>query len=122
MNVAVANGTTPGIGARTHEMIRQQMQTWFDWMDGILDAHRTNFVFREATGPELEQHKVALKLAIRFTNLINVLIADPDFSEPDLKSGLRVRARQLQDAYDTFHDAELSDEKAAQILQQVFPE
>ncbi len=42
--------------------------------------------------------------------------------EPDLASGLKVRAQQLQDAYDTFHDAGLSDEKAAQILRQVFPE
>jgi hypothetical protein len=53
--------------------------------------------------------------------LINALIADPDFNQSDLVSRLRVRIQQLEDAYNTFHDPELSDEKAERILQQVFP-
>ena len=122
MNAALSNGTIAAIRTEPREIIRQQIQTWFEWMDRMLDIHRSNFVFREATGPALEEHKAGLKLAIRFNNLINVLLSDPDFKEPDLVSGLKVRAQQLQDAYDTFHDAGLSDEKAAQILRQVFPE
>jgi hypothetical protein len=61
-------------------------------------------------------------LAIRFTNVINTLIADPDFNEPDLVARLRIRSQQLQDAYDTFHDPEVSDEKAEQVLREVFRE
>jgi len=95
---------------------------WFDWMDRMLDIHRANFVFREATAAELEQHETGLKVAIRTSLLINTLIEDPEFNEPDLASRLRVRIQQFKDAYDTFHDSELSEEGAAEILKQVFPE
>ena len=98
------------------------MQEWFDWMDDILDVHRSTFVFREATPTELEEHEAVLKRSIRFCHLKNALIADPEFNEPDLVSRLRVRIRQLEDACNTFHDSELSDEKAERILRQVFPE
>jgi hypothetical protein len=91
-------------------------------MDRVLAIHRSNFVYREASADELAQHKTALKLAIRFTNVINTLIADPDFNEPDLVARLRIRSQQLQDAYDTFHDPEVSDEKAEQVLREVFRE
>ncbi len=62
------------------------------------------------------------KEAIRMSHFINALIADPDFNEPDLTARLRVRIRQLQDAYDTFHEATLSDAQAGEFLKQVFPE
>jgi hypothetical protein len=39
-----------------------------------------------------------------------------------LVSRLQVRARQLQDDYDTFHDTTLSDTQAEEVLKQVFPE
>jgi len=54
--------------------------------------------------------------------LINTLIDVPGFNEPDLVSGLQVRLRQLQDAYDTFHDLTHSDAQAEEVLKQVFPE
>jgi hypothetical protein len=91
-------------------------------MDGMLEVHRSNFVFREPTPAQLEEHKTGLKLAIRYCLLINTLISDPDFNEPDLMSRLQVRIRQLQDAYDTFHDATLSEEQAEEVLKRVFPE
>jgi hypothetical protein len=98
------------------------MEQWFGWMDGILDSHRSNFVFREVTAAELEQHREALELAIRTCLWINLQVADPNFNEPDLTRRLQIRIRQLRDAYDTFHDSELSDEKADRILRQVFSE
>ena len=122
MNVTIANDRISDMQAQAHEMIQRQLQESFGWMDDILDVHRSNFVFRAATKEELEQHKTALKLAIRFSNLINALIADPEFREPALVRRLQVRIQQLQDAYDTFHDPQLSEEKAYRILQQVFPE
>lgn len=122
MRAAVANGGVPGIETEAREITRRQVQVWFEWMDRILDIHRSNFVFRKASPAQLEQHKSGLKLAIRFSHWLHALIADPDFNEPELVSRLKVRARQLQDAYDTFHDPELSDEKADQILREVFPE
>lgn len=122
MNAAVAHGLVPNLKTEAYHMARLQVQMWFDWMDRILDVHRNNFVFREATPEELEQHGTALKLAIRHSNLFHALIADPEFNESDLVSRLKVRIRQLQDAYDTFHDTGLSDEKAERTLQQVFPE
>lgn len=87
-----------------------------------MDIHRANFVFREATAAELEQHKTGLKLAIRTSLLINTLIEDPDFNEPELVSRLKVRIQQLKDAYNTFHDSELSEEKVEEVLKQGFPE
>jgi hypothetical protein len=122
MQMAIASDRIPSIQAGMHTMVRRQMLEWFGWMDHILDVHRSNFVFREPTAEELGQHDTALKLAIRTCHFINVLIADPDFNEPDLKTGLQVRIQQLQDAYDTFHDITLSDEEAGKILKQVFPE
>jgi hypothetical protein len=39
-----------------------------------------------------------------------------------LVSRLQLRIRQLQDAYDTFHDVDLSNEQAEEVLKRVFPE
>ena len=122
MNAAIANERTPSFGEQAKEITKQQMQQWFDWMDGILDVHRSNFVFREATPAELGEHKTALKLAIRTCLRINAEIADPDFNAPDLVSRLHIRMQQLEDAYNTFHDSQPSDQEAERILQHVFPE
>jgi hypothetical protein len=118
---AAIDSTIPDTQTEAHEIIRRQMDEWFGWMDRILDIHRANFVFRQAAPAELEQHKLGLKSSLRTCYLINALIADPDFNQSDLVSRLRVRIQQLEDAYNTFHDPELSDEKAERILQQVFP-
>ena len=59
---------------------------------------------------------------IRTCLVFNAVIADPDFNEPGLAARLQIRIRQLRDAYDTFHDAMLSDEQAGKILKEVFPE
>ena len=91
-------------------------------MDHILDIHRSDFVFRQPAPSELAEHKTASKTAIRYCFFINTVIADPDSNEPDLTARLQVRIRQLQDAYDTLHDASLSDEQAGKILHEVYPE
>jgi hypothetical protein len=122
MLMATVESRVPTPQTQAHEIIKNQMQQWFDWMDRVLDIHRSNFVFREVTPAELDQHKRGLGYAIRTCLLINTLVCDPEFNEPDLTRRLQVRIRQLQDAYDTFHDPELSDEKADRILRQVFPE
>lgn len=122
MNTAIADERIPDIQAQAHDITRRQLQEWFVWMDRILDIHRSNFIFREPTAPELAEHKTALKESIRTCLFLNALIADPDFNEPDLTARLQVRIRQLQDAYDTFHDATLTDEQAGKILKEVFPE
>jgi hypothetical protein len=116
MNAAIASDGIPDIQTQAHDIARRQLQEWFVWMDRILDIHRSNFVFREPTAAELEQHKTMLKESIRTCLFLNALNADPD-----LTARLQVRIRQLQDAYDTFHDAGLSDEHAGKILDQVFP-
>ena len=120
--MATVESRLPTPQTQAHEIIKNQMQQWFDWMDRVLDIHRSNFVFREVTPAELDQHKRGLGYAIRTCLLINNLVGDPEFNEPALTRRLQVRIRQLQDAYDTFHDPELSDEKADRILRQVFPE
>ena len=122
MNTAIAGERIPDIQTQAHDITRRQLQEWFVWMDRILDIHRSNFLFREPTPAELEEHKTALKAAIRASHLIYALNADPDFNEPELAAHLQVRIRQLQDAYDTFHDATLTDEQAGEFLKQVFPE
>ena len=110
------------IQAIAHESVKRQAEQWFDWMDGILDVHRSNFVFRDASPAELAEHKTALVSAIEYSRRIKTFIDDPESNEPDLVSRLQVRIQQLQDAYDTFHDATLSAEQAKEILKQVFPE
>src|ERR1035438_1716767 len=119
MKAAIANSIIPDIQEQAREMTKRHLLQWFDWMDRTLDMHRSNFVFREPTPKELDEHKIALKRSIRYCNFINALIADPDFNDPDLTSRLQIRIRQMEDAYNTFHDSELSDEKAEQILSQV---
>ncbi len=118
----VADDQTPSLQTRVHAITKGHIQQWFDVVDGVLIAHRGQFVFREATPAQLAEHQIALKEAIRYSLWINTLIADPDFNEPDLAARLQVRLRQLQDAYDTFHDPTLSNEQAEKVLQQVFPE
>ena len=122
MNAAIADEKIPDIQSQAHEITRRQLQEWFNWMDGILDIHRNNFVFRQPASDELAQHRTALKAALRTSHFILALIADPDFNEPELTGRLQVRIRQLQDAFDTFHDTTLSDAQAEKILKQVFPE
>jgi hypothetical protein len=112
----------PDMQAEVRETARHQVLQWFEICDRILDIHRANFVFREATPNELEEHKLALKLTLRTCRSIHLLIADPDFDESDLVPRLQVRIQQLEDAYNTFHDRTLSDEKADQVLREVFPE
>ena len=112
----------PDLQAEVRETTRLQVLQWFEICDRILDVHRSNFVYREATAADLEAHKLALKLTLRICRSIHLLIADPDFDEPDLVSRLQVRIQQLEDAYNTFHDRTLSDEKAEQVLREVFPE
>ena len=122
MNVALASAGIPDIGAQARETIKRQAQEWFDLCDRVLDVHRSNFVFREPGPAALEEHKTVLKAIIRTCLLINASVLDPDFNEPDLASRLQIRIKQLEDAYSTFHDPTVSDEKADQILKQVFPE
>jgi len=122
MNVAISDSRVPEIQVQARDLTIRQMEQWFDWMDAMLEVHRSMFVFREPTPAQLKEHKSGLKLAIRYCLFINTLIADPDFNEPELVSRLQVRARQLQDAYDTFHDPALSDAQAEEVLKQVFPE
>jgi hypothetical protein len=122
MNVAVTHDRMPDIQSEAHDITKRQLREWFNWMDRILDIHRSNFVFRQPTANELEEHKAALKLSIRTCLMFNAVIADPDFNDPDLVARLQVRIQQLQDAYDTFHDATLSYEQSEKILRQVFPE
>lgn len=112
----------PNMQAQGHDITKRQIQNWFDWMDRILSLHRSQFVFRQATPEQLKDHQMALKEAIRYCLAINTIIADPDFNEADLVARLQVRTRQLQDAYDTFHDTTLSDDQAEEVLQRVFPE
>ena len=122
MKARVAHERVLDIQSEGREIARRQLQDWFDWMDRILDIHRSNFVFRQATPKELEEHGLALKAAIRTSHLIHALVADPDFNDSNLTSRLQVRIRQLQDAYDTFHDAAPSDDEGGKILKEVFPE
>ncbi len=114
--------SVPDIQGEVRETTRHQVLQWFEICDRILDVHRSNFVFREATPADLEEHKLAVKLTLRTCRSIHLLIADPAFDEPDLVSRLRVRIQQLEDAYNTLHDRTLSDEKAEQGLRGVFPE
>jgi hypothetical protein len=122
MNVAIADDKAPNSQTAERDMIRQTMEQWFSWMDKILDIHRNNFVFREVTPAELEQHKIVIGRAIRYCNGLKFIVAEPGTNQPDLTRRLSIRVRQLQDAYDTFHDSEVSDEEAERALQQVFPE
>jgi hypothetical protein len=122
MNAAVADGPVHDIQAEAYDLTKQQIEQWFGWMDRMLEIHRNNFVFREPNPAQLAEHKTGLKLAIRYCLVINTLISDPDFNDPDLASRLQVRIRQLQDAYDTFHDPVLSGKEAEEVLKRVFPE
>ena len=122
MNAATSDIRVSDAQAQARDLTKRQIEQWFEWMDGMLEVHRRMFVFREPTPDQLKEHEAGLKLAIRYCLFINTLIADPDFNEPDLVSRLQMRVRQLQDAYDTFHDTSLSDAQAEEVLKQVFPE
>ena len=112
----------PANEAQARDSVKRQTEQWFAWMDGILAVHRSRYVLREPTPAQLAEHKTAVGLAIEYGRFINTLISDPGFNEPDLVSRLQVRLRQLQDAYDTFHNPALSDKEAEELLKQVFPE
>jgi hypothetical protein len=120
MNAVLDNGR-PSTASDVRDSIRSQVNLWCKWMDGMLDIHRANFVFREASPIELQEHRKGFKEAIRASLIFYAVIADPEFNQPDMASRLQIRIRQLQDAYDTFLDPSLSAEQAEKILKQVFP-
>ncbi len=123
MNATTARLASSDADSRAiDDLTKHQALGLLELCDRILDKHRSNFVFREATPAALAEHKAALKRALRACLPINALIADPDFSEPALVSRLHVRIQQLKDAYNTFCDSEVSEEKTEQILREVFPE
>ena len=122
MNSEVVTATMPDIATQARDTIKRQVQEWFDICDRILDMHRCNFVFREPSPAQLTEHKTVLKVIIRTCLLVNAWVLDPEFNEPDLASRLQIRIQQLEDAYNTFHDAALSDKKAEEVLNEVFPE
>jgi hypothetical protein len=122
INGSIGHGRAADIQARIHELTVRQVEQWFEWMDGLLEVHRSMYVFREPAPAQLEAHKAGVKLAIEYCLFFKELIADPEFNEPDLISRLQVRIRQLQDAYDTFHDPKFSDAQAEEVLKQVFPD
>jgi hypothetical protein len=122
MNAAIAGDKIPDMQTQAHNLTRRQLQEWFDWMDRTLDIHRNKFNFCQPAPAELEKHKKVLKTGIRTGHLINALIGDPDFNEPELTIRLQVRIRQLQDACDSVPDITLSDEQTETFLKQVFPE
>jgi hypothetical protein len=116
-----ADFNSPDLLAQAHDITRRQMQQWFDWMDRVLDIHRSNFVFREPTAAELKSHETVIGVATRTCKWMSTLIANPDF-DSEMQSRLSIRMKQLEDAYNTFHDPGISEEKANQVLRQVFPE
>lgn len=91
-------------------------------MDHVLEAHRLLYVYRNAGAyVGLSHHEKGFKMALRYSHFAYAVISDPDFNEPVLLRRLKVRIQKLQDAYDTFHDAEVTDQKADRILAEVFP-
>ena len=116
MNAAATESTLEIEAEMIHRILRGQLEAWFGYVDRMLDVHRSAFVFREATAGQLGEHKRALERAIRYSLSMSTLIEGPDFNDPKRVSRLRVRIQQLKDAYATFHDPELSDGKAEEIL------
>lgn len=121
VETAIASEKTIDVEAEARAMFRRQVQEWFGWIDHILDVHRENCVFRQPNAAQLEEHKQIIEKGIQICNLAAFLISSPFKFERDLMPRLLIRIRQLQDAYDTFHDETLSDEQAEKILQQIFP-
>jgi hypothetical protein len=52
MNSAISDSTVPDIQAQTRDLTLRQMKQWFNWMDGMLEVHRSMFVFREPTAAQ----------------------------------------------------------------------
>jgi hypothetical protein len=121
MSVAIA-GRPADVGFDLHNAVKSKVTEMLDIFDGMLAVHRANFVFREATPEELEEHEAGFKAAIRCAYGLNSVIADPDFDEPDLVRRLQIRIRQLEDAYRTFNGRAPSPEQERYIAQHVFPE
>lgn len=119
MNSVASQVGAIDIDAQRRETLQRMVRDWFQWVDLVLDDHRSRFLLREASLAELEQHKVVLREAIQTSRLVNAL---PDITERGLYAELRVRTQQLQDAYDVLYDTEISQQLEEQILKQAFPE
>lgn len=121
MSTAVESGNFADIRAKVHETTRNQVQQWFDLCDWVLDIHRDRFVRREPSAEELEQHRQGVGECINGCHALTAVLEGDSIEDRRLASGLRIRLKQLEDAYNTFHDSDLSDEEANQILERVFP-
>src|SRR5688572_30771840 len=97
---------------RVRVRIRETLEDWFHVCDHILDIHRTRFLVREPSADELEEHRVAVGECIETCRLMAAQLTDRSADERDFLSRLNIRTRQLQDAYDTFHDRTFSDRDA----------
>lgn len=109
------------IQGRTREFVRRQTLEMCRLCDEMLDVHRSNFVYREPSPKELREHHTNLKWAIRFCRIMHTQLSDPDFDDRELAAEIEIRIRQMQDAWDTFHDPQLSAADAERVLAEVFP-
>jgi len=112
----------PDLQAKAREIFRRQLFEWLGWMDEILDVHRRDFVFHHPSANELASHKKVLEQCIQIGHFTALALSSSINFDRNLMPRLQIRIRQLQDAYDTFHDDTLSNDEAEKILQQVFPE
>lgn len=102
--------------------VKQQMEEWFNECDRLLDLHRSKFVLGKPSVPELEWHKFAIGACLQCCRTIATKVVAQPFGDSELLARLQIRIRQLEDAYNTFHDPNLSDDEAERILSKAFPE
>lgn len=110
------------IQKKARETTNHLMEDWFKICDRILDIHRSNFLFREPTAHDLEEHKIAVGECVETCRtMAGQLEDDPSPEIRDLASRLEIRIRLLTDAYTLFHDPKFSGEEAERLLNEIFP-
>ncbi len=106
---------------------RKQVETWFNHADGLLRAHREDFLLGDPGRPALEWHYVAFKRAIQQARVLRALIEEEGLPAngtrkyQDVLRKLEFISQRLQDSFDAFHNPETSDDGAVRIIHEAFP-
>lgn len=103
------------------QIAQQTVEQWSGLCQRFLDRQRHEILERVPSPENLQEHRAALKLMLRFARALYLTACDPDYPDGPLTSELHGRLLQLEHSWRMIHDP-LPEAEADQLLKQVFPE
>ncbi len=103
------------------QIAQETVEQWSDLCQRFLDRQREEIIEATPTARQLDEHRTALKLMLRFGRALYFTVSDPDYPNRQTASELRGRLLQLEHSWRMFHEP-MPEGEAEALLKEVFPE